>query len=428
MHKILMVVRREYLERVKKKSFWIGVLVFPLIMTVLIAGSFLLMAVSPEQQRKIAVIDETGRLVEPMRNHLEEGSDRKLKDGSPSIVLETVDAKGDREATLKQLRERVNKNELFGYLVAGPDVEAEGNFKLYVKNVGNIQLTNAIEGALRRAVILARVDRMHLPLDPASLKVLLAPVDLDSFQVTAQGKEKKTNFFISYFGTFGFVMILFMSMLLYGIAVMRGILEEKSNRIMEVLLGDLTPDELMTGKILGIALVGLTQLAVYTLTAGALRIFLMVRTVSPEMAGMADMFSMTKMLYFILFFLLGYFMYTAMFAAVGAVCNSEQEAQNLQAPVQYMLMIPMIATFFFVNNPDSKIAVIASLIPVFTPMVMFMRISLLTPPFWQIALSIVLTLIAIYLIFRGVAKIFRIGILMYGKRPTIPEIIRWARS
>src|SRR6185295_20199614 len=119
-----------------------------------------------------------------------------------------------------------------------------------------------------------------------------------------------------------------------------------------------------------IALVGLTQLAVYTLTAGALRIFIMTRGAGTDWGAMADMFSMGKMIYFVLFFLLGYFMYTAMFAAVGAVCNSEQEAQNLQAPVQYMLMIPMIATFFFVTSPDSKIAVIASLIPFFTPMVM----------------------------------------------------------
>jgi ABC-2 type transport system permease protein len=425
-----MVIRREYLERVKKKSFWIGVLVFPLIMTLLIGGSFMLMAVSPDQQRKIAMIDATGKLIGPMREEL--GED-KLKDGTPKLALEAAPApvagQEPSPEVLEALKQRVNKKEIFGYLVAGPNIEAEGNFKLYVKNVGSIQVTSSIERALRRAVISLRAENMKLALDPTSLKSLLAPVDMDSFQVMAgEGKAKKSNFLVSYFGTFGFVMILFMSMLLYGIAVMRGILEEKSNRIMEVLLGSLTPNELMTGKILGIALVGLTQLAVYTLTAGALRIFMMTRTVSEDMAGMADIFSMSKMVYFVLFFLLGYFMYTGMFAAVGAVCNSEQEAQNLQAPVQYMLMIPMIATFFFVNNPDSKIAVVASLIPVFTPMVMFMRISLLTPPFWQIALSIVLTLITIFFIFRGVAKIFRIGILMYGKRPTIPEIIRWARS
>jgi ABC-2 type transport system permease protein len=134
------------------------------------------------------------------------------------------------------------------------------------------------------------------------------------------------------------------------------------------------------------------------------------------------------MIWFLVFFVLGYFMYTALFAAVGAVCNSEQEAQNLQSPVIMCLVIPMVATFFFVTQPDSTLARVVSLIPLFTPMVMVMRINTLTPPLWEILLSIVLTLGFTWLLFRGVAKIFRIGILMYGKRPTVPEILRWARS
>ena len=137
--------------------------------------------------------------------------------------------------------------------------------------------------------------------------------------------------------------------------------------------------------------------------------------------------SPAKLFYFVVFFLLGYFFYVGLFAAIGAVCNTEQEAQNLQSPVTMCLIVPMVATFFFVNNPDSTAAVVMSMIPLFAPMVMFMRICVLMPPFWQIALSIVLCVGSIWLLFRGVAKVFRIGILMYGKRPTIPEIIRWAR-
>src|SRR5262245_39905914 len=162
-----MVVRREYLERVKKKSFWIGVLVFPFIMTLLIGGSFLLMAVSPEQQRKIAMIDATGKLAELMQKELGES---KLKNGEPKLILESVAAttpgQPPAEPTLEALKERVNKNELFGYLVAGTDIESDGNFKLYVKNVGNIQVTESIERALRRAVISLRAEKMNLPLDP----------------------------------------------------------------------------------------------------------------------------------------------------------------------------------------------------------------------------------------------------------------------
>ena len=113
---------------------------------------------------------------------------------------------------------------------------------------------------------------------------------------------------------------------------------------------------------------------------------------------------------------------------MGAVCNSEQEAQNLQTPLVMCLVVPMVATFFFVSNPDSTPAVVVSLIPLFAPMVMFMRISVLTPPFWQIALSILILVVTIHFLFKGVARIFRVGVLMYGKRPTVPEILKWVRG
>jgi ABC-2 type transport system permease protein len=197
---------------------------------------------------------------------------------------------------------------------------------------------------------------------------------------------------------------------------------------MEVLLGSLSPSQLMTGKIVGIGLVGLTQMAVYAVTAGALRVYVMAQRIDAEWTSALDAFSLVRMAYFMVFFLLGYFMYTALFASVGAVCNSEQEAQNLQGPLIMCLVIPMVTTFFFVANPDSTIAVVVSLIPLFTPMVMFMRISVLTPPFWQIVLSVAIMLVTIWLFFRGAARVFRIGILMYGKRPSLPEIWRWARG
>jgi len=212
-------------------------------------------------------------------------------------------------------------------------------------------------------------------------------------------------------------MILFMTLLLYGIATMRGILEEKSSRVMEVLLGSVSPGELMTGKIFGIGLVGLTQVAIYAATAGAVRIYLGAQG-SSQTAGILSSFTPGKMTFFLVYFLLGYFMFTALFACIGAVCNSEQEAQNLQTPVTMCLMLPVAST----------ISVIASLVPIFTPMVMFMRICVETPPAWQIALSIALSIGAIWLILRGAAKVFRIGILMYGKPPTIPEILRWAQG
>jgi ABC-2 type transport system permease protein len=386
---------------------------------------FLVTLTNVEELRKIALVDATGKLTGAFQAKL---SEEKLKSGKPAFQVEAVPLRGDLEATRKALEPRVNSGELYAVLTAGDQLDAEGNFCFYARSVGNLDVQRTLQRALRDAVIGLRLERSNLSLEREKLEKLLAPIELESFQVAAGGQAKKKGFWEAYVGAYTFVMILYMAMLFYGVAVMRGILEEKSNRIMEVLLGSLSPDQLMTGKILGIGLVGLTQMAIYAATAGVARIYIATSPMASQYAGAADAVSLLKMFYFLIFFLMGYFLYTSLFAAVGAVCNSEQEAQNLQMPVVMCLAIPMAATIFFVGNPDSTAATVISMIPLFTPMVMFMRISVLTPPFWQIALSIVLLLAANYLFFKGVGRIFRIGVLMYGKRPTVPEILRWARG
>ena len=425
MHKLRMVIRREYLDRIRKKSFWLGTLLFPLLMLGLIFFQFLLADVEAGKLRSIALVDSTGKLLDAFQAKL---SEEKLKDGKPAFRVEPVPVTGDLEATRKSLESRVDSGDLFGIITIGKDLDAAGNFRLYARSVGNLAVQRTLQRALRDAVIGLRLERSNLSLEQEQLEKILSPIELESFQVAAGGQVKKKGFDEAYFGTFTFVMILYMALLLYGVAVMRGILEEKSNRIMEVLLGSLSPDQLMTGKILGIGLVGLTQMAIYAATAGFVRLYMAASPLAGDWAGALDAVSPLKMLYFLIYFLLGYFLYTSLFAAVGAVCNSEQEAQNLQTPVVMCLVVPMVATFFFVANPDSTAAVVVSLIPLFTPMVMFMRISVLTPPFWQIALSIVLLLATNYFFFKAVGRIFRIGVLMYGKRPTVPEILRWARG
>lgn len=420
-----MVIRREYLDRVRKKSFWIGVLVFPLIMGAMMILPALLAGRETEEQRRIAVVDATGKLVQPLEQEL---ADDTLKSGELRYLIEAVPLEGTIEQTRKKLEPEATAGKFYGIITIEEDLYGKDSFGFYGKNVGNFIATQKLERALEKAVIGVRMEQMKLAIDRASFDRLTSKIDLEAVQISATGELKKKDPMVSYLGTFAFVIVLFMSVLLYGIAVMRGILEEKSNRIMEVLLGSLTPDQLMSGKIIGIGLVGLTQMAVYVVTSVGIYAYTASKKLEGDSAALLDMLAPGKMIYLVIFFILGYFMYTALFASIGAVCNSEQEAQNLQAPVQYMLMIPMITTIYFVKNPESTIAVVVSMIPIFTPMVMFMRISLVTPPFWQIALSIGLMLATIYLFFRGAAKVFRIGVLMYGKRPTIPEIFRWARS
>ena len=427
MHNVLMIMRREYLERVTKKSFWIGTAIFPLLMIAFSTLPMLLVGLGGNEQKRIAFVDGTGKLG-PLFDR--EVSDDKLPDGkTPKWVVENVPPGESIDATRESLHPRVRDGSLYGVLVVQADVDAKDAFRFDTKTVGDFRNLAPLQGSLRRAVMALRLEKNNVAIDKGTLDKIMAPVELEPFEVAKEGGATKKDFMTAYFGTFIFVFILFMTLLLYGIAMMRGILEEKSSRIMEVLLGSVSPNELMTGKILGIGSVGLTQIVIYVLTAGILRMIVAAKFAGNQnLAGMLTMLSPGRLIFFLIFFLLGYFMFVAMFACVGAVCNSEQEAQNLQAPVTWTLMLPMMATIFFVGNPDSTASVVLSLIPIFTPMVMFMRICVQMPPAWQIALSIVLTTGATWLLFRAAAKIFRIGILMYGKRPTIPEIMRWARS
>jgi ABC-2 type transport system permease protein len=425
MHNILMIVRREYRERVTKKSFWIGTAIFPILMAGLILGSAFLASVQTAKQRKLALVDATGVVAPAASAKL---SGETLKDGRPRWIVETVPVNGTADRTRKALTPRVISKDLFGVVTIGPDVEAKDNFSFYGLNVSDIGATIDIQNALHDAVVALRLEKSQLSIDRKALDDLTRKIDLETFQESASGGATKTGFEQALFATFGFVVLLFMSLLLYGVAMLRGVLEEKSTRVMEVLLGSVTPDELMTGKILGIGLVGLTQMLIYMATAGVLRVVVAVKMTGGDMGWLQDALAPAKLAYFVVFFLLGYFFYTALFAAVGAVCNSEQEAQNMQQPLTMSLMIPYIMTFFFVRNPDHIAAVIMSMIPPFAPMIMFTRLSIGSVPWWQVALSLTLLIISTWLVFRAAAKVFRIGILMYGKRPTIPEILRWARS
>ena len=425
MHNILMIIRREYLERVTKKSFWIGTAVFPVVMGGIIVFSVFAASLQMDKTRRIVFIDETGVIAPPVAEKL---SAEKLKDGKPKWIVEVAPLQGSIEDTHAAIKPRVLSKEVYGVVTVGSDLESESNYKFYGVNISDIGVIMELRAAMLDAVVAARLKKSQIGVEQSVLNALTKRIELKTLQESASGAAVEKGIGEAFASTFGFVILLFMSLLLYGIAMLRGVLEEKSTRVMEVLLGSVTPNELMTGKILGIGLVGLTQMVIYMTTAGALRVVVAMKMSGGDMAWVQDALSTSKLAYFVLFFLLGYFFYTALFAAVGAVCNSEQEAQNMQQPLTFALMIPYIMTFFFVKNPDSTAAVIMSMIPPFAPMIMFTRISVGSVPGWQVALCLVLLIGSTFLVFRMAAKIFRIGILMYGKRPTIPEILKWARS
>jgi ABC-2 type transport system permease protein len=244
-------------------------------------------------------------------------------------------------------------------------------------------------------------------------------------QLSRSGQQKKGgegNFIIGFI----FAALLIIPSFIYGLETMRGIVQEKSERIVEVLISSMSPRQLLTGKILGVAAVGLTQVAVW------LTLIALVGTFGAATAMMAG-FDISQFLrpivfvYFALFFILGYLTFVCIYAVAGAACNTDKEAQQLVAPIQMVMMLPWFIMFAIITNPDSTLSVALSMMPVYGPITMFVRTLVSEPPVWHVLVSIAVSIATICVFFYGTAKIFRVGILSYGKRPTIPELWRWLK-
>jgi ABC-2 type transport system permease protein len=415
--KLLKVAKREYLERVKKKSFLIGTILGPLLMATMIVLPGLIFELSPETREKIAVVDRTGFLYDDFVKALGD----TLKDGSPMFLLRCVEVGGAGfDETKKQLGYEVESDVLDGYLVIPEEVSEEGKATFYGKRAGNLKAYERIERALSHAVIGKRLAAEGMDYD--SISHMIKGVKVEALRLK-KGEEKKGEFMLVYITSFIFIMMLYMTILLWGVAVMRSIIEDKNSRVIEVLLSSLKSKDLMMGKILGVGGVGLTQYAIWAAFAGLLWAYAM------SMGGMGQYIHFTPMtlLFFVIFYVLGFLFYSTLFAMIGSVCNTDQEAQQLQTPVVLCLVFTLVTPMAVLQNPDGAFATIVSLIPFFAPITMFLRINLLMPPVWQIALSIALLVVGIYIAGIVAAKIFRIGILMYGKRPDVREIIKWMK-
>jgi ABC-2 type transport system permease protein len=287
------------------------------------------------------------------------------------------------------------------------------------KNVSNVMDLGLLDKAVEDALIGRRLAVQGLPAD--KLKDVMRRLDLRRMRVSASGEreDRGGSFFLSMI----LMMILYTTVAMWGAALMNGVIEEKANRVVEVVVSSVSPTRLFAGKLLGVGAAGLTQFLVWAGFMAGLALF----GGAAFLGGQIPEVSPLVLVLFVVYFLLGYFLYGALYAAVGAAVNSQQEAQSLVFPV----MLPLIAGVMLfpavLNSPDSVLSTTLSLIPFWTPILMFLRVSALTPPTWQIVLSIALTLATILVLNWAAARVYRVGILMYGKRPTFPEIMKWIR-
>ncbi|HEX9285778.1 MAG TPA: ABC transporter permease [Thermoanaerobaculia bacterium] len=423
--KIFAVIRREYLERVRTKAFWIASIIVP-------AFFFIYMAIQiaaikkTSGERRIAVVDTTGRLAPALATELRsrEEAQRREKPGTRGIhwIVEARPITGDLAQTKEALRKEVLNEKIYGYLVLDPSLLAKDRAEYYSISVSEFVALKQMEEAINLTLLRRKIEDRGLP--PSVGRELEKRVDLRTWKVTNKGVTEEKGAGI--IAALVFMVIMYSTFIMYGFQNLRGVIEEKTNRIVEVVIASVRPIELMLGKIIGIGLVGLTQYLFWSLIAMNLSILGIAALMAAGESG-APLIPISMIGYFILFFLLGYFLYASIYTALGAPFNTDQEAQQLSM-IPTMLIVGGMAVYPAVmNNPNGPIAVGASLFPFTAPLIMYLRTAVAEPPAWQIALSIVILILSTIGMAWLAGRIYRVGILMYGKKPTIPEILRWVR-
>jgi ABC-2 type transport system permease protein len=428
---IEIVARREYLQRVRSKGFWIGTVLFPLFavaMTVL--PSIFLARTKTSQQ--VVVVDETGRVAPELlkerprpkpANRLPNNDEMEQQISRVQFSVEPAAA--DRKAQDESLAKRVLNKEVDAWIRITPGVLKGDPVEYHGRSVSNFMTQGALERRLSDAV--RRVRLVDAGLDADRIGELSAPVNLRTIRVSKEGSRAEGGAG-GFFAAYVLFFMLFLGLLLWGAQVMNGVLEEKGTRVVEVLVSSVKPFELMMGKLSGICLVGLTQFAVWLLTL----VVVSAPGVVAALGTMPDEFKLPSLspvaaLHFLLFFSFGFMVYSSFYAALGAAFNNLQEAQQMAGMMNFLLAIPAIVMPMVINSPSSATSTVMSLIPLFTPLLMPLRIFVETPPAWQIALGYALTIGFLFFMVWLCSRIYRVGILMYGKKPTIPELLRWVR-
>ena len=413
MNKTLVVAKWEYLEKVKSKAFLIGLFLTPLIMVAMGVLPSLLAGKEDESPKIIGLIDASGDLDSALTARM---SKYRLSNGQPNYVLQqiAVGKTGDLGAVTAEADRRVMKDDIEGYIVLGPNASRDSVFEYRAKSGGDFRLIGRLEENLRS--ILSERKFVAHGLDPKLMKELRTAVDIKTVKVSREGKSEETSFLKTFFSAYVFIMALFFLIMTSGQLLVRSVLEEKSNRIIEVLVSSCTPSQLMSGKVLGLSALGLTQMGFWALIALA----------STAKFGTAGFPPMNQLLLMLVYFVLGYLLYAAVFLAVGTPVTTEQEAQQINGYLIMFLILPIALVVPVMQHPNALWVKVLTYIPLLTPTLMALRIPVQMPSAAEIVGSILLLIVSSYFMMIAAGRIFRIAILSTGKKPSIAELARWA--
>ena len=405
MNRILNIMKWEFMVRFRSKMFLIS-LFMPLIFMVFSIIPAMLMDKGGDSEVKVGIVNHADHIASKFKNNI--GNKYQFDDGKPKYWIFDYENFDEAKTALQE-------KTIDAIMVIPAGIMDTSKSKYFARSLSNFKVIDELRNTLSHTVILQRMENQGVAVEMA--ESISKRVRMDTFEVNKEGKLTEGNELMVLLGPFFFVFLLVMAVFINGQLLLRSVIEERTNRMVEILLSTVSARELMTGKILGLGSLGMVQILFY-LSIGV--IFGMVKGI--------EIVRFDELPILFIYFLTGYFFFASIYATLGTLFDNEQDAQQSMSIVSIIAMVPLMGSFYFMANPTALVTKILSFVPPMTPFMMILRISSDAAEPWEIAATVVLMIVSVWGMMTLAGKIFRTALLMYGKRATLPEIWRWIRA
>lgn len=405
MNRILNIMKWEFMVRFRSKMFLIS-LFMPLIFMVFSIIPAMLMDKGGDSEVKVGIVNHAEHIASKFKNNI--GNKYQFDDGKPKYWIFDYENFDEAKTALQE-------KTIDAIMVIPAGIMDTSKSKYFARSLSNFKVIDELRNTLSHTVILQRMENQGVAVEMA--ESISKRVKMDTFEVNKEGKLTEGNELMVLLGPFFFVFLLVMAVFINGQLLLRSVIEERTNRMVEILLSTVSARELMTGKILGLGSLGMVQILFY-LSIGV--IFGMVKGI--------EIVRFDELPILFIYFLTGYFFFASIYATLGTLFDNEQDAQQSMTIVSIIAMVPLMGSFYFMANPTALVTKILSFVPPMTPFMMILRINSDAAEPWEIAATVVLMIVSVWGMMTLAGKIFRTALLMYGKRATLPEIWRWIRA
>ena len=413
MRNILLVAKREYREQIRGRAFLLSTILLPALFACVFGVGYL-SSLTLGSGKHLAIASDDPTLANNIKTRL-----LRKKESKTTVDVYAPVTAADRA----KLDDQLKSKSLDGLLSVDSNPSGLPTVTYTSPSAGDFVTGGRMESAVDDSIVKEKLTAGTIK--PEEADTLLKGVKVDTFQMKKDGTKVKSNAIASFYKGYVMAILLSMTTIIYGLNVARSIIQEKTSRIFEVMLSIAKPSDLLAGKLIGVGAVGLSQILIWVIAAAAI---IATPMAAAQMTGQFEVhFSWVEAVLFPVYFVLGYFLYSSLFAGLAATCETEQELQMFTPLAAVPVWLSFALIMVVINDSNSVWSIAASFFPPCAPIIMFLRMGSQVPPFWQFAVSIGLMILSIWAVLWISARLYRIGILMYGKRATLPEIMRWIR-